>query len=108
MRLDSPFAYHSTRLASDRRWASAYRSGRAEAVHKHGLGYGEPQEVGVLGLLAPLAPVAPVPPVAAEHHEAPQASRETSQRADGVVSFERVPDMTSWRPPRRRGQTRQG
>lgn len=42
MQLSSPFAYHSLRLASDRRWANGYRAGRAAAVAEHGLGYGEP------------------------------------------------------------------
>lgn len=33
--------YHSQRLAAHRRWARAYREGRAVAVEQHGLGYGQ-------------------------------------------------------------------
>lgn len=37
--------YHSERLAAHRRWARAYRDGRAVAVARHALGYGDVCEI---------------------------------------------------------------
>jgi hypothetical protein len=55
MRVSSSSAYHSLRLASDRRWAGAYRQGRAAAIAAHGLGYGElPAEPGDASHTPPL------------------------------------------------------
>lgn len=82
MRPQSPFAYHSLRLASDRRWASAYRNGRSAAVARFGWGYGD-----------------------ADQDLVDAEVSETATDVDGVSA---PVDLSLWRPPRRRENTWQG
>jgi len=82
MRPSSPSEYHSLRLASDRRWGSAYRKGRAAAVAQHGLGYGE--------------------------RDLDLADDGLEREMSGQPASPAPVDLTLWRPPRRREHTRQG